>query len=281
MAGRIVATTTEGAERYSINLRYPQDYRNSPEALREIPFLLDSGQWITLGDVATIRIDDGPSMLKSENVQLNNWTFIDVTSSDIGGYVERADKLLKENLKLPPGYSYRWAGQFEYLERAKEKLTYVVPLTLLLIGMLLYFNFRRMTDVWLVVSVLPLALTGGVLLMYWLGFNYSVATGVGFIALAGVATETAVIMLQFLKQDHIKGAVTRIRPVTMTAIATIAGLIPVMIGDGTGSEIMSRIAAPMAGGMLTAMIATLVLLPALYVLVTRKEAGDTDTADQR
>ena len=289
IGGMNVAQTVEGLERYPINLRYPQDYRDSPEKLAILPIVTPSGQVVSLQDVARVYIEQGPPGIKSENARLNGWTFIDIDNVDVGGYVERARETVKQQLDLPPGYSIAWAGQYEYMQRAKEKMTYVVPLTFMLIVVLLYMNFRSFAEVTMIIITLPLAMVGGVLLMWYENFNFSVATAVGFIALAGVAAETGVIMLQYLKQAYhelkgdssvslsaqelqhavMNGAGLRVRPVMMTAIATIVGLIPVMYGTGTGSEVMSRIAAPMVGGMITAVLLTLFVLPALYYLWLR------------
>jgi len=285
IGGTNVTQSVEGLERYPVNLRYPQHYRDTPEKMSLLPLVTPNGQRITLGDVAHIYIEDGPPMIKSENARLNGWVFVDIEGIDIGSYVDIAQTILSDQLDLPAGYSISWAGQFEYMERAKEKLSYIVPLTLMIVVVLLYLNFRSVAEVSMILMTLPLAMTGGVLLMYLEGFNFSVAVGVGFIALVGVAAETGVIMLQYLKQscadlpdaankDQIrsaiqKGAVLRVRPVMMTAIATIVGLIPVMYGTGTGSEVMSRIAAPMVGGMVTSVVLTLVVLPATYYLWQR------------
>ena len=295
VGGVNVSQTIEGLERYPINIRYPQDYRNSPEQLSLLPIVTPDGQRISLGDVARIYIEDGPPGIKSENARLNGWVFIDLDNNvDVGTYVNKAKALVASNLQLPPGYSLTWAGQYEYMKRASEKLTYVVPLTLAIIVLLLFMNFRNFIEVGIIIVTLPLALVGSVWLMYLHGFNYSVAVGVGFIALAGVAAETGVIMLQYLKQAHrelfdrqqknnqnspsneslrlavLEGAVQRVRPVMMTAVSTIVGLIPVMYGSGTGSEIMSRIAAPMVGGMISAVILTLLVLPAVFYLWRRQ-----------
>ena len=289
IGGMNVAQTVEGLERYPINLRYPQDFRDSPEQLALLPIVTPSGQVVSLGDVARVYVEQGPPGIKSENARLNGWTFIDIENVDVGSYVELAQKTVQEQLDLPAGYSVSWAGQYEYMQRAKEKLTYVVPLTLMLIVVLLYMNFRSFAEVSMIILTLPLAMVGGVTLMWLEGFNFSVATAVGFIALAGVAAETGVIMLQYLKQSYqqaivgsgeppagqqlqqaiLTGASLRVRPVMMTAIATIVGLLPVMYGSGTGSEIMSRIAAPMVGGMVTAVLLTLFVLPVLYSLWLR------------
>lgn len=293
IGGKNIAESVEGDKRYPINLRYPQHYRDSPEQLERLPIVTPSkngaGHNITLGDVANIRIEDGPPMIKSENGRINGWTYIDIETSgenaiDIGSYVKNAqqvlaDKIASGEFTLPAGYAIRWAGQYEYMQRAKEKLSYVVPFTLGIIILLLYLNFRNGRDVVLILLTLPMGLVGGILMMHFYSFNFSVAVGVGFIALAGVAAETGVIMLQYLKQALIDskpetkaelqstildGAVHRVRPVMMTAIATIAGLVPVMYGSGVGSEVMSRIAAPMLGGMISVVILTLLVLPVAY-----------------
>jgi len=293
IGGKNIAESVEGDKRYPINLRYPQHYRDSPEKLERLPIVTPSnngiGHNITLGDVANIRIEDGPPMIKSENARINGWTYIDIEASgenaiDIGSYVKNAqqvlaDKIASGEFTLPAGYAIRWAGQYEYMQRAKEKLSYVVPFTLGIIILLLYLNFRNGRDVVLILLTLPMGLVGGILMMHFYSFNFSVAVGVGFIALAGVAAETGVIMLQYLKQalldskpntkaelqsTILDGAVHRVRPVMMTAIATIAGLVPVMYGSGVGSEVMSRIAAPMLGGMISVVILTLLVLPVAY-----------------
>ncbi|WP_299981352.1 efflux RND transporter permease subunit [uncultured Pseudoteredinibacter sp.] len=294
IGGMNVTQTVEGQERYPVNLRYPQDYRNSPEQLSRLPVLTPSGQRIALGDVARVFIEDGPPGIKSENARLNGWTFIDIDGVDIGSYVDNAQAILAQQLALPPGYSINWAGQYEYMERAKEKLSYVLPLTLAIIMLLLYLNFRRFSEVAMIILSLPMAMIGGLWLMYFEGFNFSVAVGVGFIALAGVAVEIGVIMLVYLKQalselrskaietqtaitmDEyqqalIQGAGLRVRPVMMTVATIIIGLLPILYGSGTGSEIMSRIAAPMVGGMSSAVILTLIVLPVLFGLLNRKE----------
>ena len=284
VGGMNVTTTVEGLERYPVNLRYPQSERDSPEQLALLPIITANGQSIALGDVATIIVADGPSGIKSENARLNGWVFVDLHTQDIGQYVNKARQYLAANMILPAGYSITWSGQYQYMERAKQKLIFVVPLTLLLIVILLYLNFKSVAHVVLLMAPLPLALVGGLWLMYVFNFNFSVAVGVGFIALAGVAIETAVIMLVYLEQAWtelnqqkgitqialkkaiVQGAGLRARPVVMTATATIVGLVPVMWGTGTGSEVMSRLAAPMIGGMLTSVILTLWLLPVVYFL---------------
>ena len=289
IGGMNVTQTVEGLERYPVNIRYPQDYRNSPEQLAMLPIVTDSGQRISLADVANVFVEDGPPAIKSENARLNGWTFIDIENVDVGSYVVAAQKVVADKIKLPAGYSLNWSGQYEYMLRAKEKLTYVVPLTLVIILLLLYMNFRNFVEVGIIMGTLPLAMVGSIWLMYLQGFNFSVAVGVGFIALAGVAVEIGVIMLVYLNQAYHKlladckesgttptvdqlskavlhGAGMRVRPVMMTAAAIIAGLLPILLGTGTGSEVMSRIAAPMVGGMVSAVGLTLLVVPAVYYL---------------
>jgi len=294
IGGMNVSKTIEGLERYPINLRYPQDYRNSPEKLKLLPIVTPTGQRISLSDVANVFVEDGPPAIKSENARLNGWAFIDIEGVDIGSYVENAQQVVSDKLDLPAGYSIAWSGQYEYMLRAKEKLQYVIPLTLFIIVLLLFINFRNFVEVGIIMGTLPLAMVGSIWLMYLQGFNFSVAVGVGFIALAGVAVEIGVIMLVYLNQAYqqllkdcqakgvtvdieslkkaiLEGAGMRVRPVMMTAAAIIAGLLPILYGTGTGSEVMSRIAAPMVGGMLSAVLLTLLVLPAIY-FVWRKSA---------
>jgi len=289
IGGMNVTETVEGQERYPVNIRYPQAYRDSPEELMLLPIVTPTGQRIALADVAGVFISDGPPGIKSENARLNGWSFIDIKDTDIGSYVANAQQLLNEQLILPAGYSITWAGQYEYMERAKAKLSYVLPLTLAIIVVLLYLNFRSFTEVFIIMATLPLAMIGGIWLMYLEGFNFSVAVGVGFIALAGVAVEIGVIMLVYLNQAYkaqieaaskigkslsieqlkqaiLEGAGLRVRPVMMTVATIVIGLLPVLYGTGTGSEVMSRIAAPMVGGMFSAIVLTLLVLPAVYLL---------------
>ncbi|KPZ55175.1 efflux RND transporter permease subunit [Pseudoalteromonas sp. P1-25] len=289
IGGSNVTETIEGQQRYPVNLRYPQRFRSSPEDLKLLPIITPSGQHIALGDVAKVFIEDGPTGIKSENARLNGWSLIDIKGSDIGSYVAQAQQVLSDNLQLPAGYSITWAGQYEYMQRAKAKLTYVIPLTLAIIVILLYLNFKCLSEVLIIIATLPLAMVGGIWLMYFEAFNFSVAVGVGFIALAGVAVEIGVIMLVYLNQAYtaqqqqceqtetafnlqalqhaiMQGAGLRVRPVMMTVATIIVGLLPVLYGTGTGSEVMSRIAAPMVGGMLSAIILTLLVIPAVYLL---------------
>jgi Cu(I)/Ag(I) efflux system membrane protein CusA/SilA len=289
IGGMNVSESVEGLERYPINLRYPQSYRDSPEQLALLPIVTPSGQSIALADVAKIYIEDGPPGIKSENARINGWTYIDIQDIDVGSYVQNATQLLSSQLDLPTGYSLNWAGQYEYMQRAKEKLTYVLPLTLAVIILLLYLNFRSIAEVAIIIATLPLALIGGIWLLYLEGFNLSVASGVGFIALAGVAAEIGVIMLVYLNQSYcelmqahqnnqtqpsleelvetvMKGAGLRVRPVMMTVATIMIGLLPVLYGTGTGSEVMSRIAAPMVGGMASALVLSLIIVPVMYFL---------------
>ena len=287
--------TVEGRQRFPISMRYPQQYRDSPEALRQLPIVLANGANITLGEVADIAIEVGPAAIKSENARLNGWVFIDIESGDLGSYVKSAKEHITNTVSLPPGYSLTWAGQFEYLERAEARLSIMVPFTIAVIVLLLYLSFRRVADVALIMITLPLALIGSYWLLYALEFNFSVAVAVGFIALAGVAVEIGVIMLvylhqaveafdgkacstthaqssaeqikQALKDAIIEGATRRVRPVMMTALSIIIGLLPVLYATGTGAEIMRRIAAPMVGGMLSALALTLFVLPTMFYLV--------------
>lgn len=293
VGGLNIAQSVEGLERYPINIRYPRDLRDSPQQLRALPIVTPSGARIPLGEVATIEINDGPAMIKSENARPNGWTFVDIGGRDLGSYVAEAQHVVREQVDLPPGYSISWSGQYEYLVRAKERLRAVVPLTFVIIVLLLYLNFRSVSEVLIIMGTLPLALVGGFWLLYLLDYNVSVAVGVGFIALAGVAVEIGVVMLVYLHQalqNHsqmaqvqgraltlaelreavIEGALLRVRPIMMTVSAIIAGLLPIMVGSGTGAEVMRRIAAPMVGGMVSATVLTLVVIPAVFLLWKRR-----------
>ncbi|HEA53169.1 hypothetical protein LCGC14_0589470 [marine sediment metagenome] len=289
IGGMDVATTVEGLERYPINMRYPQQYRDSVAQMRLLPIVTPDGQRIALADVADVRIDNGPPMIKSENGRINGWTLVDIADRDLGTWIEDAQARVREELDLPAGYSVTWSGQYEYMQRAKERLTVVVPLTLAIILILLYLNFRNLIEVGIIFGTLPFAMIGGIWLMYLLGYNLSVAVAVGFIALAGVAVEIGVLMLVYLNQalreavesvDHqmsrltpellgeavSRGAAQRVRPIMMTFSAIVAGLVPIMFGSGTGSEVMQRIAGPMIGGMVTTLILTLLLIPVIFYL---------------
>ena len=281
VGGKNLTYTVEGRERYPINLRYPRYVRDSIDDLNDLPVFISTGEQIRLQEVATVTIKDGPALIKTEDARLNGWVYIDIKGSDIGSYVQRAQALISQQIKLPAGYSISWAGQYQYLIRAVDRLQFIVPLTLVLIFVLLYLNFRNMTEALMVMGALPLALVGGVWLLYILDYNLSVAVGVGFIALAGVAAEFGVVMLVYLNQaikKHqpttalelrecvIEGAVLRVRPKAMTVAVIFAGLLPIMIGAGTGSELMQRIAAPMIGGMVTAPLVSMLVIPVLFYL---------------
>jgi len=276
IGGMNVTQTVEGLERYPVNLRYPQRARDSVEQLKLLPIVTPQGARIALADVATVRVVDGPPVIKSENARLNGWTYVDITGRDLGSYVAEAQRVVADRVELPSGYSLAWSGQYEYMVRAKERLTIVGPLTLAIIVLLLYLNFRRFAEVAIILGTLPMALVGGIWLLYLLGYELSVAVGVGFIALAGVAVEIGVLMLVYLNQAArrhtdlreavVEGALLRVRPIIMTVAAIIAGLLPIMLGSGTGSEVMRRIAAPMVGGMISATVLTLIVIPALFLL---------------
>ncbi|HEY9199237.1 MAG TPA: CusA/CzcA family heavy metal efflux RND transporter, partial [Gammaproteobacteria bacterium] len=289
LGGMNVTETIEGRERYPVNLRYPQELRDSLESVRMLPLVTPRGAQIVLADVADIRIEDGADMIRSENARLNGWVYVDIQGRDLGSYVEAARQRVADAIELPPGYSLGWSGQFEYMERAQARLALVVPVTLAIIVLLLYLNFRRAAEVIIVLGTLPLALVGGVWLLYWLDYNLSIAVGVGFIALAGVAAETSVVMLLYLNlawerltSDKstptlsdlhgavMDGAVQRLRPKLMTVATIIAGLLPIMLGSGTGSEVMRRIAAPMVGGMISSTALTLLVIPAAFLVWKRR-----------
>ena len=293
VGGMNVTQTVEGLERYPVNVRYPQRFRDSVQQLRLLPIVTPQGARIALSDVADVNVIDGPPAIKSENARLNGWTYVDITGRDLGSYVADAQKVVEDFVDLPAGYSLAWSGQYEYMVRAKERLSIVGPVTLAIIVLLLYLNFRRFAEVAIIIGTLPMALIGGLWLLYLLDYDLSVAVGVGFIALAGVAVEIGVVMLVYLNQairEHIAtaksegraltmddvqqavidGAVLRVRPIMMTVAAIIAGLLPIMLGSGTGSEVMRRIAAPMVGGMISATILTLIVIPALFLLWREK-----------
>jgi len=293
IGGMNVTQTVEGLERYPVNLRYPRAYRGSIGALRRVLIPTPTGAQIPLTQVADIRLLGGPPSIKSEAARPNAWIYVDIKTSDIGGYVAEAKQAIAAQIKLPPGYAIGWSGQFEYMERAAAKLRIVIPLTLVAIFLLLYFNFRNLTAPAIVMLAVPFGLIGGFWLVYLLGFNMSVAVGVGFIALAGVAAEIGVLVLTFIDQEvatqrtqrgsHLSaneimeavrsGTGKRVRPIAMTATAVIAGLLPIMWGTGTGSDVMQRIAAPMIGGMVTTTLLCLLVLPLIYGLILQVKEG--------
>ncbi len=290
-----VTTVVEGRERYTVSVRYPRDMRSDPQAIeREVLVPLPNGASIPLGSVAKVQLVRGPGAIRTENAQLAAYIFVEARDRELGSYVADAKKAVAASVDFPPGYYAVWSGQFEYYERAKERLMLVVPLTLAIVFLLLYLNFRRLTETLIVMLSLPFALVGGLWFVWYLGFNLSVAVAVGFIALVGVAAETGVIMLIYL--DHalsarlaaakregrplirtdvhaavMEGAVERVRPKMMTVVAITAGLMPILWNTGTGSEVMQRIAVPMIGGMVSSTVLTLVVIPAVYALV--KQAG--------
>ncbi|ARU31480.1 CusA/CzcA family heavy metal efflux RND transporter [Sulfuriferula sp. AH1] len=285
VGGDNIGETIEGLERYPINIRYPQATRDSLSQLQSLPIITDSGATVPLSAVAEVKIVDGPPMLKSENSRPSGWVYVDIRGRDLGSYVAEAQRIVRDKVKLPPGYSIAWSGQFEYLERASKRMAMVVPLTLSIILLLLYLTFQRASEALLIIATLPFALIGGFWLIYLLGYNMSVAVAVGFIALAGVAAEFGVIMLLYLDQAInryqaegrlnsrqrlmeaiIEGAVLRVRPKAMTVMVIVAGLLPIMFGSDTGSEIMQRIAAPMIGGMITAPLLSMFVVPVVYLL---------------
>jgi Cu(I)/Ag(I) efflux system membrane protein CusA/SilA len=287
VGGMNVTQTVEGLERYPVNVRYPQRVRDSLQQLRLLPIVAPGGARIALADVADVRVVDGPPVIKSENARPNGWIYVDISGRDIGSYVAEARRHVADAVELPTGYSLSWSGQYEYMVRAQERLAVVGPLTLAVIVLLLFINFGRLAEVAIVMGTLPLALVGGLWFLYLLGYQLSVAVGVGFIALAGVAVEIGVVMLVYLNQAIgrrkistdadvraavVEGALLRIRPVIMTVAATIGGLLPIMFSTGTGSEVMRRIAAPMLGGMLSATVLTLAVIPALFLLWQRRVA---------
>jgi Cu(I)/Ag(I) efflux system membrane protein CusA/SilA len=286
IGGMNITQTVEGPERYPVNLRYGAELRDSPEKLRRILVPAPTGAQVPITQLADIRIIKGPPVIKSENARNTAWIYIDITGIDVGTYVKKAQQIVHDKIEMPPGYSMIWSGQYEYMVRAQKRLMIVVPMTLVIIFLLLYFNFKNVTESLIVMLSVPFSLTGGLWLMYMLGYNMSVAVGVGFIALAGVATEIGVILLVYLDLSYKKftsqykenfnrellyqaieeGAALRVRPIMMTAVAIMAGLMPIMWGHGTGSEVMKRIATPMVGGMVSATILTLLVVPAIYGL---------------
>jgi Cu(I)/Ag(I) efflux system membrane protein CusA/SilA len=290
LGGETVTTTVEGLERYTVSVRYPRDFRSDPEAIASQVLVPSGKAMVPLGQLAKVRLTKGPPNIRTENALLAAYIYVDIRDRDIGRYVADAQQAVREQVRFPPGYFVTWSGQFEYMERAKEKLKLVVPLTLAIIFVLLYLNFRRVSDSLIVMLSVPFALVGGIWLMYGLGYNASVAVAVGFIALAGVAAETGVVMIIYLncawesirarraaegaaptladlRQAIMQGAVERVRPKMMTVVAIMAGLLPIMWGTGAGSEVMRRIAAPMVGGMVSSTVLTLIVIPVLFAIV--------------
>lgn len=294
VGGENIGETVEGLARYPINIRYPREIRDSVDRLRQLPIVTNQGQLLVLSDVAKVSITDGPPMLRSENARLAGFVYIDLHNRDLGSAVQEMQAVVAKQVKLPAGYAIEWSGQYEFMERAKQKLMYVVPLTLLIIFVLLYLTFNNMVEASVIMLTLPFALTGGIWLLYLLDYHLSVASMVGFIALAGVAAEFGVVMLIYLQQSWQKhasandvgpqallqavqeGAVLRVRPKAMTVSVILAGLFPIMIGDGAGTDVMQRIAAPMIGGMITAPLLSMFIIPILFYLLHKR--GEKGTA---
>jgi Cu(I)/Ag(I) efflux system membrane protein CusA/SilA len=288
IGGQMIGETVEGRARFPISVRYPREWRDTVERVAALPIVTAMGQQITLGTVARVQVTDGPPMLRSENARPSGWVYVDVRGRDLSATVADLRVAVANGVKLEPGMSLAYSGQFEFMERANARLKLVVPVTLLVIFVLLYLAFRRFDEAFLVMATLPFALTGGVWFLYLMDFNLSVATAVGFIALAGVAAEFGVIMLVYLKNawdarceagktseadllDAIReGAVQRLRPKVLTVATIVAGMLAIMWGSGTGSEVMSRIAAPMLGGMVSAPLLSLLVIPAAYQLMRRR-----------
>jgi Cu(I)/Ag(I) efflux system membrane protein CusA/SilA len=291
LGGQTVTTTVEGRQRFTVNMRYPRDLRDNPKKIAsEILVPMPAGGAVPLAEVASVQAARGPNTIRTENGQLATYVYVDIRDRDLGGYVTDAQRAVQASIQFPPGYYVVWSGQYEYLQRAASRLKIVVPTTLLIIFLLLYLNFRSITETMIVMLSLPFALVGGLWQMWWLNFNLSVAVAVGFIALAGVAAETGVVMLLYLNQALaeigerrvaegrplsrkdlqaaiMEGAVERVRPKMMTVVAIMAGLLPIMWSTGTGSEIMQRIAVPMIGGMISSTLLTLIVIPAIFGLV--------------
>jgi Cu(I)/Ag(I) efflux system membrane protein CusA/SilA len=285
IGGMNITWTVEGLERYPVSLRYPRELRDNLEELKRALISTPTGTQIPLSLVADLHMRRGPPVIKTENARPNAWVYVDISGADIGGYVARAREVVDAQVDLPPGYTLTWSGQYEYMERARQRLQIVVPVTLIIIFLLLYFNFRNVSAPVVVMLSIPFGLIGGFWLVHWLGFNLSVAVAVGFIALAGVAAEIGVLVLTFIDHEVARrraqqddgrlsaadlmqavhsGTAERVRPIAMTATAIIGGLLPIMWGSGTGSEVMQRIAAPMVGGMVTVTILSLLVLPVVY-----------------
>ena len=288
VGGINITETVEGRERYPVNVRYPHDMRNSVSKLRDLPIVTKHGDLLPLSELADIKIVDGPAMIKSENGRLSSYVYIDIRDRDMGTYVEELKSLLDHAIKLPAGYSLTWAGKLQYYERAKEKLFYIIPLVLVIIFILLFLSFKNIIEPLLVMMSVPFALLGGVWLLYFYGINLSVAVAIGFIALAGVATEFGIVMLIYLneaikrnkpqtretlRQAVLEGALKRVRPKTMTVAVIIGGLLPILLSDGIGLEVMRPIAVPMVGGMVTAPLVSMFLLPVLFYIYKKKAMG--------
>jgi Cu(I)/Ag(I) efflux system membrane protein CusA/SilA len=299
LGGMNVTRTVEGLERYPVNVRYPRDYRDDLDSIKRILVPVPGGM-VPLEQLADLRYSQGPPMIKTENARRTAWIYVDIHGRDVGGFVEEAKTLIEDKINsgeivLPPGYSIKWSGQYEYMEKAAATLKVVIPLTLAIIFLLLYFHFRSMTQTLIVMLTLPFAVVGGIWLLFILGYNTSVAVWVGFIALAGLAAETGIVMLVYvdiavrnairegrmrsiedLNHAIIEGAVERVRPKMMTVMTTFIGLLPIMFGTETGSEVMKRIASPMVGGLFSATVLTLFIIPVVYAVVRRSLVPDAE-----
>ena len=293
IGGMNVTQTVEGLERYPVNLRYNRELRDDIERLKRVMVSAPTGAHIPLVQLADISIHKGPAGIKSENARRTAWVYVDLKGVDVGSYVKAAQEVINREIRLPPGYSIVWSGQYEYMERARRTLNIIVPATLLVIFLLLYFHFRNTTEAFIVMASLPFALVGGVLLLYLLNYNLSVAVVVGFIAVAGLAVETGVVMLVYLDgaferrrqagrmntqedlhEAVVEGTVERVRPILMTVSTTLIGLMTVMSGAEAGSQVMKRIAAPMVGGLISSIVLTLLIIPAIYAIWKRWEIGE-------
>ena len=293
VGGMNVTQTVEGLERYPVNVRFPRELRNDLDKLRRVPVMTPMGHTVPLGQIASVKVTKGAPVIKSENARRTAWIFVDLKTSDLGGYVKAAKKAVREQVDIPDGVSVVWSGQFEYMQRANKRLALVVPLTLAIIFLLLFLHFRNVAESLIVMLTLPFALVGGVWLMFLAGYNLSVAVAVGFIALAGLAAETGVVMLVYLDEAYARfinegrlkrladlkaviteGAVERVRPKIMTVATTTIALLPIMFGNETGTRVMKRIAAPMVGGLVSSTILTLIILPAIYLLYKKWEHKD-------
>ncbi len=292
IGGMNVTYTVEGLERYPVNLRYNRELRDDIDQLKRVLVPTPSGANIPLAQLADLKIHKGPAGIKSENSRRTAWIYVDIRGVDVGSFVDTAKKVIDQKVKIPTGYSIVWSGQFEYMEKARKTLNIIVPATLLIIFILLYLHFHNLTEAAIVMASLPFALVGGIWLLYFLDYNISVAVIVGFIALAGLAAETGVVMLVYLNEVFkrksgegkmtklhdlyyavIEGAVDRVRPKLMTVATTLIGLLPVMYGSGAGSQVMKRIAAPMVGGLISSTVLTLIIIPVVYYMIKGREVG--------
>ncbi|MGD8306744.1 MAG: efflux RND transporter permease subunit, partial [Ignavibacteria bacterium] len=298
IGGMNITKTVEGLERYPVNLRYQRDYRENIESLKRVLVSIPAGGYVPLEQLGAILIKKGPPMIKSENARPNTWVYVDLKNVDVGTYIDNAKKILDENLLLPPGYSIKWSGQYEYMERAAKHLSMVIPLTLLIVIVLLFINTKSFVKTSIILLTIPFSMVGAIWYLYFAGYNLSVAVWVGIIALLGVSAETGVVMLLYLdiayekfknsnmlksladlREAIFEGAVKRIRPKMMTVMTTMLGLLPILIGLGAGSDVMKRIAVPMVGGIITSLIMELTLFPAIFYAIKKRELSKIVKAD--